>query len=126
MIRLLTSFFFVAVLFAANSFAYDCSTCHKNELTGADKNVAHAKQLQGLDKMTNPMHMGLKSCVMCHDKAALATAKDSSASLNGGSREALGGAPACMGCHNPAGIPAPHVSNWDWDRIKGHTFSIPK
>lgn len=116
--------FCVVGLFAGNAFALDCSSCHSANpaLGGATpKEAIHAVPVQGINGMTNPMHMSMKDCATCHDRAAMATAKESGASLKGGSVAALAATPSCAGCHN--GAVAPAADKWDAARVKLHKFS---
>lgn len=114
---------FVLALVSAHAQTPACNACHAGLPEAAlQGGKAHPIQFEGVtQKMTNPMHMGLKSCNNCHDAGKLKDATTAAASLKGGSVAALGAMPACAGCHS--GAPAAKPADWNMERVKLHTFS---
>ncbi|MBB5021310.1 hypothetical protein [Desulfurispira natronophila] len=100
-----------------------CNACHINiSEERLDGGKAHPIQYEGItNRMTNPMHGTLTNCSACHDIEGLSSASSPSASLLGGSVEALGARPSCAGCHS--GAVASKPEDWDMERVKLHTFS---
>ncbi|MBB5022005.1 hypothetical protein [Desulfurispira natronophila] len=124
-VLLLVFFVTSAFMVSASASTPACVNCHAGLPDAAlQGGKAHAEQYQGIhEKMTNPMHMSLKDCASCHSPENLKSADSASASLKGGSLEALGTSASCVGCHNKAGTPAAYYTDWNMERVKKHTFS---
>ncbi|ADU66897.1 hypothetical protein LGV61_10850 [Desulfurispirillum indicum] len=124
--KVLYTLMVLCVFAGVNAYAAPlaCNACHIN--ISADRlagGKAHPIQYEGLhNRMTNQMHGGFKNCSSCHDVQRLGESSSPGASLLGGSIEALGSRPTCIGCHNENGF-AGYYGTWaDSENLRLHIF----